>query len=37
MKDVFRKSCMTIKKECGKGCYPLLLQYIIDEHPERDY
>ena len=28
---------MTIKEERGKGFYPLLLQYIIEEHPERDY
>lgn len=29
--------CMTINEERGKGFYPLLLQYIIDEHPERKY
>lgn len=29
--------CKTIKEERGKGFYPLLLQYIIDEHPERKY
>lgn len=29
--------CMTVKEELGKGFYPLLLQYVIDEHPEREY
>ena len=29
--------CMTIKEERGKGFYPLIFQYIIEEHPERDY
>ena len=29
--------CMTIKEERGKGFYPLLLQHIIDDYPDRDY
>ena len=30
--------CMTVKEERGKGFYPLLLQYIRDNHPSHgDY
>ena len=29
--------CQTVKEERGKGYYPLLLQYIINEHPNRAY
>jgi hypothetical protein len=29
--------CSTIKSQRGNGFYPLLLQFIVQEHPERDY
>lgn len=29
--------CQTVKEERGKGYYPLLLQHIINDHPEREY
>lgn len=29
--------CMTIPQERGKGFYPLLLQYIMDKYPKRNF
>lgn len=29
--------CATVQNQRGNGYYPMLLQYILEEHPEREY